>query len=143
MREFTPVAALIGGSLIGLASALLLLTHGRVAGVSGVFGGLVRREGSPRDFRGAFLLGLLLGGAALRWIAPSVFASTWQPSLPVALVAGLLVGVGTQVGNGCTSGHGVCGISRGSARSIVATVTFMATGFATVYVTRHVLGRVG
>jgi uncharacterized protein len=140
MNDFTPISALIGGALIGLAASLLLLTHGKVAGISGLYGGLLRRGTSDRAFRLSFLAGLLLAGAAVRLAFPAAFATTWSAALPVSLVAGLIVGFGTQLGNGCTSGHGVCGISRLSVRSLVATGTFMATGFVTVFVTRHLLG---
>lgn len=142
MNDFTPIPALVGGALIGLAASLFLLTHGRVAGISGLLGGVLRRGGEARRVRVAFLLGLLAGGVGLRVLAPNVFESAWAASLPVALVAGIVVGFGTQLGNGCTSGHGVCGISRFSVRSLVATGTFMATGFLTVFVVRHLLGGV-
>lgn len=142
MHDLTPVPALIGGTLIGLAASLFLLTHGRVAGISGLFGGMLRRSAEGRATRVAFIAGLVLGGIALRLFYPAAFESTWVAPLPVALLAGLVVGFGTQLGNGCTSGHGVCGISRLSIRSLVATVTFMATGFVTVFVVRHLLGGV-
>jgi uncharacterized protein len=140
MNDFTPLPALLGGALIGLAASLLLLTHGKVAGISGLYGGLLRRGTSDRAFRFWFLAGLILAGAAVRLVFPAAFATTWSAALPVTLAAGLIVGFGTQLGNGCTSGHGVCGISRLSVRSLVATGTFMATGFVTVFVTRHLLG---
>lgn len=139
-NEFTPVPALVGGALIGLSASMVLLTHGKVAGISGLLGGALRPGTSDRGFRVAFLLGLAIAGLAMRLVQPAMFASAWMPSLPMALVAGLIVGFGTQLGNGCTSGHGVCGISRLSTRSFVATLAFMATGFATVFVVRHVLG---
>lgn len=139
MSDFTPIPALIGGALIGLAASILLLFHGKVAGISGIFGGLVTNA-ADRGFRLSFLGGLVFAGVLARVVVPSSFATTWSASLPVALVAGLLVGFGTQLGGGCTSGHGVCGISRMSKRSVVATVAFMATGFLTVFVARHVLG---
>ena len=140
MNDFTPIPALIGGALIGLAGVLLLLTHGKVAGISGLYGGVLRRGTSDRTFRLSFVVGLVAAGAVLKLVLPSAFATTWNATLPFALVAGLIVGFSTQLGNGCTSGHGVCGISRLSVRSLVATGTFMATGFVTVYVVRHVLG---
>jgi len=140
MHDFTPLPALAGGALIGLAASLFLLTHGRVAGISGLLGGLLRRTTDGRGVRLGFVGGLLAGGLLLRVVYPSVFASTWSASLPVALVAGVIVGLGTQLGNGCTSGHGVCGVSRLSFRSLVATGTFMATGFLAVFVVRHLLG---
>lgn len=140
MHDFTPLPALAGGAMIGLAASLFLLAHGRVAGVSGLFGGLLRRSADGPGIRLGFVGGLLAGGLLLRLVYPAVFASTWSAPLSVALGAGVVVGFGTQLGNGCTSGHGVCGLSRLSLRSLVATVTFMATGFITVFVTRHLLG---
>lgn len=140
MHDFTPIPALVGGALIGLSASLLLLTHGKVAGISGIYAGALRSDAPDRGMRIAFIVGLVVSGAALRLIAPSLFASAWTPSLPLAVAAGLIVGVGTRLGSGCTSGHGVCGLSRLSMRSLVATGTFMAAGFATVLVVRHVLG---
>ena len=137
---FTPFAGLLGGALIGLASALLLLGNGRIAGVSGILGGGLFAAARDRAWRVAFLVGLPLGA----WLAREAtgdalgFAITQRPELLIA--GGLLVGVGTQLGSGCTSGHGVCGLARGSRRSLVATLTFMATGFVTVFVMRHLLG---
>ena len=143
MNDFTPIPSLVGGMLIGLAASLLLLTHGRVAGISGLYGGALRRGATDRSFRLTFLAGLVLTGLALRFIVPSAFATSWNASLPIALAAGLFVGFGTQLGNGCTSGHGVCGLSRLSLRSFVATLTFMATAGVTVFIVRHVLGGEG
>jgi uncharacterized membrane protein YedE/YeeE len=134
--HFTPLRALGGGALIGLAAAALILTNGRVAGVSGVLGGALRRERGDLGWRVAFLGGLALAAVLTRAPAPSTHDDVGLGGLAVA---GLLVGVGTRYGGGCTSGHGVCGISRGSTRSLAATVTFMAAGFATVFVMRHVL----
>ena len=140
MHDFTPIPALIGGALIGLSASLLLLTHGKVAGISGLYGGIFRRATSDRALRVAFIAGLLAAGVVFRVFMPDAFATSWSAALPVALVAGLLVGFGTQLGNGCTSGHGVCGISRLSIRSLVATGTFVVTGIVTVFVVRHLLG---
>lgn len=140
MHDFTPVPALLGGILIGLSASLLLFTHGRVAGISGLYAGIFQRSASGRDMRVSFVIGLLAAGVAVRLLAPGAFGSVWLPSLPIAALAGVLVGVGTQMGNGCTSGHGVCGLSRFSLRSLVATITFMGAGMATVFVVRHVLG---
>jgi len=140
MNDFTPISALIGGAIIGLAASLLLLTHGKVAGISGIYGGVLRRGTSDRSFRLWFLAGLVVAGAVLKLVYPAAFATSWSATLPVALVAGLIVGFGTQLGNGCTSGHGVCGISRLSMRSLVATGAFMTAGFVTVFVVRHVIG---
>lgn len=133
---FTPASALAGGALIGLATALLLLLGGRITGVSGILGGLLRRVPGERAWRLAFIVGLL--------VSPWLYATVAAPMQPrigagwlVLLIAGLLVGVGTRYGAGCTSGHGVCGLSRLSWRSAVATASFMAAGFATVFVARH------
>jgi uncharacterized membrane protein YedE/YeeE len=142
MHDFTPVPALLGGALIGAAASLFLWSHGKVAGISGLYGGLLRRGTSDRAVRASFVAGLLLAGIAVRLVWPAAFVSSSSPTLGLALLAGVVVGVGTQMGSGCTSGHGVCGISRFSVRSIVATLTFMATGFLTVFVVRHVLGHV-
>jgi uncharacterized membrane protein YedE/YeeE len=139
VQDFTPVPALIGGALIGLSASLLLLSHGKVAGISGIFGALLRVGTTDRSFRASFLLGLLGTGLVLGRLLPGAFVSSFVPGLPLALLAGVVVGVGTQLGSGCTSGHGVCGISRLSVRSLLATGTFMATGFATVFILRHVL----
>jgi hypothetical protein len=130
------IAALIGGALIGLAATMLLASHGKVAGVAGIFGRAIVQE--PESAHGPwFLLGLFVAGLLASALHPSSLGAF--PSMGFAVLAGLLVGVGVRIGNGCTSGHGVCGISRFSKRSIVATLTFMATGFATVFVVEHVL----
>lgn len=133
----TILMALGGGALIGLASALLLLSHGKVAGISGILGGLLDPATKDRTYRLGFLGGLIGAGFLLRAILPESFAGP-APSLAFAAVAGLLVGFGTRLGNGCTSGHGVCGISRFSRRSMVATVTFIATGAVGVLLARAV-----
>jgi hypothetical protein len=140
MESFTPMSSLLGGVLIGLAASTLLWLNGAVAGVSGAVGGLLRPRPGNVGWRGGFVAGLLAGGLILRIALPSAFAITVVEPLPLLLAAGFLVGVGTRLGNGCTSGHGVCGVSRGSPRSIVATATFMAAGILTVSVVRHVLG---
>jgi uncharacterized protein len=139
--EFTPVASLVGGVLIGLSAALLLLTVGRIAGISGIAGGLSTRL--PRGdalWRVLFVVGLFAGGAAMAAWQPGMFQFAIERPMGAVVAAGLLVGFGSRLGGGCTSGHGVCGISRLSRRSILATVTFMAAGIATVFVTHHVLG---
>lgn len=137
--NFTPCTALAGGVLIGAAASLFVLLNGRIAGISGLLASLLEPGAEGRGEKLLFLLGLLL--APLVWVLfgrlPVLeFQSGWFG----LLIAGLLVGVGTRYGSGCTSGHGVCGISRLSARSIVATLAFMAAGFGTVYVLRHLLG---
>lgn len=138
-HSFTPWSALAGGVLIGAAAAMFVLLNGRIAGISGVLGGLLRPTRGDVAWRVAFLAGLV--GSPFVY---ALFAKLPTPQIAaddVALVvAGLLVGVGTRYGSGCTSGHGVCGISRLSPRSIVATLVFMAAGFITVFVARHVLG---
>ena len=140
MSDFTPVSALLGGALIGGAAAWFLIMNGRIAGISGVLGGLLQSSGKEVGWRVAFLTGLLLapllfvaaGGA---WPAVEIDASAG-----LLILAGLLVGFGTRLGAGCTSGHGVCGIGRASPRSIAATLAFMATAIVTVLVTRHLMG---
>ena len=136
--HFTPWASLAGGILLGLASALFILVNGRVLGISGILGGLLRPRAGDAGWRIAFIAGMLA--------APAVWALFMAPVVPridagpaVLVVAGLLVGWGTRYGSGCTSGHGVCGLSRMSPRSLVATLAFMGTGFATVFVMRHLL----
>lgn len=135
---FTPWSALLGGMLIGLAAAMFALLNGRIAGISGVLGGLLKPVRGDIAWRAAFVLGLV--GAPLVYalfaVLPAVHIEAGDGAL---IIAGLLVGVGTRYGSGCTSGHGVCGLSRLSPRSLVATVTFMAAGFATVFVLRHLL----
>lgn len=130
---------LSGGILIGLAAALLWLLAGRIAGISGIVGALATATSDDRGWRVAFLLGLLTGGIVLGSLVPEAFAAT-PLSWGGLLLAGGLVGVGTTLSNGCTSGHGVCGIARLSPRSLVATGTFMGTAALVVFVVRHVLG---
>ena len=140
MENFTPVSALIGGALIGLGVVVLMLANGRIAGISGIVGGVVQPDGPEWRWRVGFIVGLV-GGAALAMLAgfgPASIAVTG--SLPLLIGGGLLVGFGTRLGSGCTSGHGVCGLARLSPRSLAATGIFMATGAATVFVMRHVLG---
>jgi uncharacterized membrane protein YedE/YeeE len=136
---FTPFSGFAGGVLIGLAAVVLLAANGRIAGVSGIAAGITARGSSDRLWRLAFVLGLLLGAALYAFVQGAWFAVDVEASLPVIVAAGLLVGFGTRLGSGCTSGHGVCGIARLSLRSIVATLVFMAAGVATVWVTRHLV----
>lgn len=136
---FTPWTATIGGIVIGSAAALLVLVNGQVAGISGIVGGMLRPRGGEFGWRLAFAAGLLLAPLAHALVGPRP-PITIDAGYPVLIVAGLLVGVGTRYAGGCTSGHGVCGLSRLSPRSLVATLSFMAAGFATVYVVRHVIG---
>ena len=130
---------LLGGLLIGLASIGLMLFNGRIAGISGIFAGTFSGSRDERGWRVSFVAGLLLGGAALLLASPGVFTAT-PAGLPLTIVAGLLVGFGTRLGSGCTSGHGVCGMSRFSPRSFVATLTFIATGMVAVGVARAAMG---
>ena len=123
--------AIAGGVLIGLSASAMLYFVGRIAGISGIVGGLLRPRAGDSAWRAAFLGGLLAGGLILVAAAPDVIAGPSGRSLPAIAAAGLLVGFGVRMGNGCTSGHGVCGLSRFSARSLVATLTFMGVGFAT------------
>ncbi len=126
---------LLGGAMIGASASLLWVLNGRVAGVSGILGGLIGQQGEERRWRALFVLGLVLGGGIAAGLVPGALPAS-PPALGVALAAGALVGVGTQLGSGCTSGHGVCGLSRLSVRSLVATVTFIATGALAVLVSR-------
>ncbi len=128
--------SLLGGGLIGLAVAVLLLFNGRVAGISGIVGGLVQPGGSDWTWRAFFVVGLVAGGVAARAVSPAAIGAP-VASLPVLALAGVLVGVGTRMAGGCTSGHGVCGMSRLSARSLVATMTFMAVAAGVVFLVRH------
>lgn len=137
---FTPIAGVIGGALIGLASSGLLLVNGRIAGVSGILGRSFFPAAGDLGWRLAFLLGLPIGAWLTGVMIPSTTALAITASLPLLVTGGLLVGVGTQVGSGCTSGHGICGVSRGSRRSMVATATFVLAGIATTFVARHVAG---
>jgi uncharacterized membrane protein YedE/YeeE len=138
-NHFTPWASLAGGILLGLASALFILVNGRILGISGILGGLLTLKRSDAGWRVAFVLGMLAAPATLAWIAPAglVGVPRIDAGYVTVVIAGLLVGYGTRLGSGCTSGHGVCGLSRLSPRSMVATGSFMAAGFAIVYVMRH------
>ena len=137
-NHFTPWSSLAGGILLGLASALYILLNGRLLGISGILGGLLRPQKGDAGWRLAFIAGLL--------VAPTLWGLFWpavipriEAGWPVLVIAGLLVGWGTRYGSGCTSGHGVCGLSRLSPRSLVATLAFMGAGFATVFLIRHVI----
>ena len=142
-NEFTPWASLAGGLLIGLSAALLIALLGRVAGISGITGALLQMPTwsavKQWGWRLAFIAGMVAAPLVWQWFAP--LPAMEMPSNPVVIiVAGLLVGFGTRMGSGCTSGHGVCGLSRLSVRSLAATLTFIATGAVTVFVMRHVFG---
>jgi uncharacterized membrane protein YedE/YeeE len=135
LENFTPLSGLAGGLLIGLSTALVMLMNGRIAGISGIIGGLLVRKGSEIGWRAMFAVGLFLGALAYVLATGEAFPVRTEASLPVMVVAGLLVGLGSRLGSGCTSGHGVSGIARLSKRSIVATLVFMGTAILTVFVT--------
>lgn len=137
--HFSPAPAFAGGILIGVAAGAFILLLGRIAGVSGILGGLLRAPGGDRGWRVAFLAGMVVAPALYALVTRLPEITIAAPT-PVVLAGGLLVGIGTRWSGGCTSGHGVCGISRGSPRSMLATALFMLVGFATVFVTRHLLG---
>lgn len=136
--HFTPWPSLAGGVVIGAAAAMFILLNGRIAGVSGIIGGLLRPAGGGFSWRFAFVAGLVLAPAAYALLS-ELPVPTIGAGFPLLVLAGFLVGVGTSYGSGCTSGHGVCGVSRLSPRSLIATAAFMAAGFATVFVLRHLL----
>jgi uncharacterized membrane protein YedE/YeeE len=138
--NFSPWTALAGGVLLGVASAAFILLNGRVLGVSGILGGLLWPRRGDTSWRLSFLLGMVLAPAAVWLAAPALIsAPRIEADTATIVAAGLLVGLGTRFGSGCTSGHGVCGLSRLSPRSLVATLSFMAAGFATVFIIRHVV----
>ncbi|WP_042263035.1 YeeE/YedE family protein [Paraburkholderia heleia] len=137
--HFTPGLSLTGGLIIGLAAAGLVLLNGRIAGISGIFGGLLSLPRNDSGWRIAFVAGLVLAPVIAGLLGRPAIADI-EAGWGVILVAGFLVGIGTRYASGCTSGHGVCGLSRGSLRSLVATLTFMAAGFLTVFVQRHLIG---
>jgi uncharacterized protein len=141
VTEFTPLASTIGGALIGLAAVMLMLFNGRIAGISGILGRLFPPyDGADPAGAAAFVIGLLAAPLIYAAAMGAPFAQTVSGNLSLMAIAGLLVGFGAGYGGGCTSGHGVCGISRLSLRSVVATAIFMTTGFVTVFVMRHVVG---
>ena len=137
--HFTPWTSLAGGVLLGIAAALFILVNGCILGISGIVGGLMQRAPGDAGWRIAFLLGMLAAPATFLLFAPAGFlpAPRIEAGFGTVVIAGLLVGFGTQYGSGCTSGHGVCGLSRLSPRSLVATLAFMAMGFVTVFLLRH------
>lgn len=139
MAEFNWVSALLGGALIGISATVLLAFNGKIAGISGIVNGAMRFERSE-VWRWLFLIGMLAGGALYEYGLASQPTPTSTFSPWAMVIGGLLVGFGTRMGSGCTSGHGVCGLGRLSARSLAAVLTFLATGFVTVFVTRHLLG---
>ena len=140
MNNFTPISAIIGGILIGIAAVILLLFNGKILGVSGIVSRAIFKPVLQSIWSWAFLLGLILGAAVYRFIFPEQLIIVIEASLPVLILAGLLVGFGTRLGSGCTCGHGICGIARFSKRSIVATGSFMFFGMMIVYLMKNVLG---
>ena len=140
MANFTPISAAIGGGLIGLSAVLLMLLTGRIAGISGILGGLLDFRSEDKDWRIAFIAGLIVAPLIAGWMGYGMPPPELPASWTVIIAAGLLVGFGTRLGGGCTSGHGICGVARLSVRSIAATVVFMLAAIVTVAVTRHVFG---
>lgn len=133
LTEFTPFSSFVGGIIIGLAAVLLLLTNGRIAGISGIIGGLLQKKSNDQVWRIVFILGLVLSPFLYAIFQPLPPLNIQTPT-PIIIIAGVLVGFGTRLGSGCTSGHGVCGLSRLSGRSFTATFIFMLAGFITVYI---------
>ncbi len=140
MQALNPLPALVGGAVIGAAASVFLLFSGRIAGISGIVGGMLLRESKDRAERLLFVVGLIVAGLVVFLVSPASFPAPAAVPIGPAVIAGLLVGFGTRLGNGCTSGHGVCGISRLSTRSMVATATFIVAAAITVFVTRHLVG---
>ena len=140
--EFTPLVSLLGGGLIGASAVLLMVTNGRIAGISGILSSILSRNGTSQGVSQGlvFVIGLLISVPVWMLINGQASVQTVSKNLPLLAVAGVLVGFGSVLGKGCTSGHGVCGISRLSGRSIVATITFIATAFIAVFLLRHVIG---
>jgi len=141
MKNFTPYSALFGGILIGLETSLFMLLNGRIAGISGLLKGLLSQSttGVDKSWRAAFIIGLVLSGLFYQTFVPLQGSAIENTPPIILIIGGLLVGFGTAMGSGCTSGHGVCGLSRFSLRSLVATVIFLSSGMATVYVLRHLI----
>jgi uncharacterized membrane protein YedE/YeeE len=133
------ILALIGGGLVGLASSLFLYSHGKVAGISGILGGFLVGGSEDKPWRLSFLIGLIMAGTIYVFIDSSAFINTQIQAPWITILAGLLVGFGTQLGNGCTSGHGICGLARGSKRSFTATMTFMLTGMIAAFIIQHLI----
>ncbi|MDB5503517.1 MAG: YeeE/YedE family protein [Tardiphaga sp.] len=140
MAHFTPISAAIGGGLIGLSAVMLMLLTGRIAGISGIFGGVLDFSGDDKGWRIAFIAGLILAPLIAGVMGHQMPSPGMPASWSIIIIAGLLVGFGTRLGGGCTSGHGICGVARLSSRSVAATAIFMLAAIATVAITRHVFG---
>lgn len=140
MTQFTPVQSLLGGALIGLSAALLLVLHGRIAGITGVLSGLLPPVARDADWRIAFVGGMIAAPFVYMWAFGVGPALASPASVPVLVIGGVIVGAGVSLGSGCTSGHGVCGLARFSPRSLVAVLCFMSTAAITVFISRHVFG---
>lgn len=140
MEGFTPILSSVGGLLIGLAAIALLFLEGRIAGASGILAGVLQPKPGDTAWRAAFVAGLLAGALLIDWLHPAAMQIRVDVSDPAVILAGLLVGIGTRIGNGCTSGHGVCGVGRLAPRSIVASAVFVAFAMGTTYVVRHLSG---
>ncbi|OQK18669.1 YeeE/YedE family protein [Methyloprofundus sedimenti] len=140
MENFTPVSALSGGALIGLSVSLLLLFNGRMAGISGIMNGMFSAPKKEEIWRGLFLMGLILGAFIFQLLTNNSLQLRLGYPILLIILGGFLVGFGTRMGNGCTSGHGICGIATFSLRSIAATITFMLSGMITVFILKHLLG---
>ena len=140
MHNLTPLSGLIGGALIGLAAALMMLLTGRIAGVAGIFGGMLSPAAADRDWRFAFIGGLIAAPLFAALFGAGLPKPVMPTSLAVVAIGGLLIGFGSRMGTGCTSGHGVCGVARLSARSLAATAIFMVIAIATVAIARHGIG---
>ena len=138
-NAFTPFRALLGGAMIGVAASVFVVLTGRIAGISGIVGGLVRAGAADRLWRAAFVAGILLAPVVAPLFRPAPHIEI-DAGIPILAIAGFLVGIGTRYGSGCTSGHGVCGLARLSMRSMIATIVFMTAGFILVYSTRHLVG---
>ena len=139
MENFTPIPAFLGGALIGISASLLLLFNGRITGISGIMSQVFNTSKHEVSWRLLFLCGLILGAILFNYFYPNLFAPRQDYPLFLLITGGFLVGIGTRLGNGCTSGHGICGIANFSLRSILATLTFMSSGIVSVYLFRHVL----
>jgi len=140
MTTFTPYTALLGGALIGISAVLMMWLLGRIAGISGIMGGLLPPKKNDIDWRLFFVLGLIIGGFAYYLFTPIQFAPRQGFPILLLLIAGFCVGFGTRLGSGCTSGHGVCGVARISKRSLMATCIFVAFGMISVFIVRHIFG---